>query len=90
LISPGTLPWGVLFLILYLLFAIITGSWHEGLISEIIGSIRVLILTIGLFLSSLGVLGVIFNPEDAKKAIPDFRAIHEKIKRMRQNEKKKG
>jgi hypothetical protein len=83
LISPATLPWGVLFLIFYLLFATITGSWHEGLVSEVIGSIRVLILTIGLFLSFLGIFGLILSPKDAKKAIPDFRLIYEKLRRIK-------
>lgn len=77
LVAPQYIPWGILFLLVYLLMAIITGSWHEGLIAEVIGSIRLLILTSGLFFTLLGLIGFIIHPEDRHKIIP------RKIKRSR-------
>ncbi|NHJ01282.1 MAG: hypothetical protein EAX86_04025 [Candidatus Heimdallarchaeota archaeon] len=70
LLNPQTLPWGILLLLIYLILVIFTREMPENLISQIIASIRLLFLTMGLFFSLMGILGLITHPEDKSKAIP--------------------
>ena len=72
LVNPQTIPWGIGLLIAYILMVFITGSWQEGFVAQIIASIRLLILTLGIFYTFLGILGIIYHPEDKNKAIPQW------------------
>jgi len=64
ILTPQSLLLGVPLLVIYLIMAFITGSWREGLFAQVVGSIRLLILSLGIFLTFTGTLGFIIYPED--------------------------
>ena len=70
LLNPQTLPWGILLLIIYLVLAILTKDLPDEIIWQIVGSIRLLFLTMGLFFTLMGILGLIAHPNEKSKAIP--------------------
>ncbi len=69
-LTPQSLWLGVPLLLLYLILGFITGSWRNSLVAEVAGSIRVLVLSLGIFLSFTGTLGFILYPEDRHRIVP--------------------
>ena len=69
-LTPQSLWLGIPLLLAYLILAFITGSWKDDLIAEVAGSIRLFVLSLGIFLSATGILGFILYPEDRYRIVP--------------------